>query len=85
MTLHQIDALLAGESTLFDAHRGTSSLTLIHQHAWQELPAGEARCECGELARFWYCPDSPTHLCRYSVLGIDACEYCGAPSDRSAL
>jgi hypothetical protein len=85
LNLHQIDALLAGDSFPFDVLRGASTLALPHQHAWRESPEGEARCECGDTARFWYCPDNPTQLCRYPVPGPDACEYCGAPSDRSAL
>jgi hypothetical protein len=79
LTSLQIDALLEGRPA------GRLGPLARHRHTWLRSPEGGARCECGEWARFWYCPDNPTHLCRYRTPGPDACEDCGAPSDRSAL
>ena len=52
-----------------------------HVHIWIDDDGVAVCSDCKETADDWFCPTSPTKLCRYTR-NHDACDFCGQPEER---
>lgn len=52
-----------------------------HVHIWIDDDGVAVCSDCKETADDWFCPTSPTKLCRYTRTH-DACDFCGQPEER---